>query len=58
MNFLNINIMNAFSFPLEKILSNTSFDSAIETEAHLSNNMVKMFNTLKEYDIVLNYVYP
>jgi predicted HAD superfamily phosphohydrolase len=50
--------MNAFSFPLEKVLSNTSFDSAIETEAHLSNNMVKMFNTLKEYDIVLNYVYP
>ena len=50
--------MNAFSFPLEKVSSNTSFDSAIETEAHLSNNMVKMFNTLKEYDIVLNYVYP
>lgn len=50
--------MNAFSFPLEKVLSNTNFDSAIETEAHLSNNMVKMFNTLKEYDIVLNYVYP
>lgn len=50
--------MNAFSFPLEKPLANSSFDSAIETEAHLSNNMVKMFNTLKEYDIVLNYVYP
>ena len=50
--------MNAFSFPLEKVSSNTGFDSAIETEARLSNNMVKMFNTLKEYDIVLNYVYP
>ena len=51
--------MNAFSFPpLEKALANSGFDSAIETEAHLSNNMIKMFNTLKEYDIVLNYVYP
>ena len=58
MLFLNTNTMNAFSFPLEKVFSTTSFDSAIETEAHLSNNMVQMFNTFIEYEIILNYVYP
>lgn len=49
--------MNTFSFLPKNESFNANSEEALETKALLSNNMIKMFNTFKEYDIVLKYIY-
>ena len=49
--------MNTFSYDSQKISANSDLNTVLETKANLSNNLVKMFNSFKTYDVVLNYVY-